>query len=95
MNEHCFLGSYICFKEYNLLIVLVKKSHSLQANSNDDRGVLTGRWTETYPKNSTQPWEWTGSIEIIEKYMKRKTPVKYGQCWVFSGLVTTCKLVTY
>ena len=67
----------------------------IQANSNDDNGVLTGRWTETYPKNSTVPWAWSGSVAILEQFMKKKKPVEFGQCWVFSGLVTTCKWSKY
>ena len=63
-----------------------------QSNYNDsDGGILYGRWTETYPKNSTPPTAWTGSVAIIEKFMKKKHCVRYGQCWVFSGLVTSCK----
>lgn len=63
-----------------------------KANYNDsDGGILFGRWTETYPKNCTPPTAWTGSTAILEKFWKKKFYVKYGQCWVFSGLVTTCK----
>jgi transglutaminase 1 len=63
---------------------------SLQSNSNDaDGGVLTGRWTDTYPKSSTVPWAWTGSVAILDEFMDKKRAVKYGQCWVFSGLLTT------
>ena len=63
-----------------------------QANYNDrDGGVLFGRWTEKYPKNCTPPTAWTGSVAILEKFWNKKYYVKYGQCWVFSGLVTTCK----
>ena len=58
----------------------------------DDKGVLEGRWTDTFPKNCTKPWEWTGSVEILEEFWKKKKTVKYGQCWVFSGVITTCKL---
>ena len=29
---------------------------------------------------------------IIQQYWKSKSPVKYGQCWVFSGVVTTGNL---
>lgn len=68
----------------------VVRTISAMANYNDrDGGILFGRWTETYPKNCTPPTAWTGSVAILEKFMKRKYMVKYGQCWVFSGLVTT------
>ena len=26
----------------------------------------------------------------MEQFWKKKCDIKYGQCWVFSGLVTTC-----
>ena len=33
------------------------------------------------------PWEWTGSVKILDQYMQNEgQPVKYGQCWVFSGV---------
>ena len=51
--------------------------------------MLTGRWTESYPKDSTEPWAWSGSVAILEEFMKTKKAVRFGQCWVFSGLVTT------
>lgn len=57
----------------------------------DNEGVLEGRWTSEYPKDCTKPWEWSGSVAILREYMKTKKTVTYGQCWVFSGLVTTCK----
>ncbi|XP_031574410.1 protein-glutamine gamma-glutamyltransferase K-like [Actinia tenebrosa] len=69
---------------------LVCRTISQMANYNDkDGGILFGRWTETYPKNSTEPTEWTGSVTILKKFTKRYQYVRYGQCWVFSGLVTT------
>jgi transglutaminase 1 len=57
----------------------------------DDEGILFGRWTETFPKNCVLPWSWTGSVKIIKQFMETGKPVKYGQCWVFSGIVTTRK----
>ena len=63
----------------------------VQANSMDDDGVLEGRWTEEYPKDCVLPWNWTGSVKILAQYMNTGKPVQYGQCWVFSGLVTSCK----
>ncbi|KAL8619445.1 hypothetical protein ACOMHN_011796 [Nucella lapillus] len=69
--------------------VSVVRAISALANSNDDNGVLEGRWTSKYPKNSTVPWAWTGSVKILQQFMDTQKPVKYGQCWVFSGIVTT------
>ena len=54
----------------------------------DDNGVLVGRWDGDYSEG-TSPSKWIGSRAILEEFMKEKKPVKYGQCWVFSGLLTT------
>ena len=86
-------------KKFETKIMLFKSSlsgavsifiYSLQANSMDDEGLLAGRWTSEYPKGCTKPWEWTGSVAIIEQFYNTGKPVEYGQCWVFSGVVTTC-----
>ncbi|GFR69281.1 hemocyte protein-glutamine gamma-glutamyltransferase-like [Elysia marginata] len=61
---------------------------SKEMNSNDDNGVLMGRWSEPYT-DGRSPLSWTGSVKLLEKYWKTKAPVKYGQCWVFSGVCTT------
>ncbi|KAF7995203.1 hypothetical protein HCN44_004675 [Aphidius gifuensis] len=59
------------------------------ANSNDyDKGVLLGRWDGNYA-DGKHPCAWLGSSDIIQKYHKEKTSVKYGQCWVYGGVLTT------
>ncbi|GAB1598777.1 hemocyte protein-glutamine gamma-glutamyltransferase-like, partial [Argonauta hians] len=57
-------------------------------NSQDDNGVLMGNWSGKY-QGGRSPLDWTGSEAIFEEYYKTKQPVKYGQCWVFSGVLTT------
>ncbi|XP_060071611.1 protein-glutamine gamma-glutamyltransferase K-like [Ylistrum balloti] len=70
--------------------VSIVRCISSLANSMDDHGgVLEGRWTETYPPECVRPWEWSGSVNILKKYMETLESVQYGQCWVFSCLVTT------
>ncbi|KAK2900462.1 hypothetical protein Q8A67_008577 [Cirrhinus molitorella] len=62
---------------------------SAMINSPDDRGVLEGNWSGSYV-GGTSPTAWSGSVEILRQYHKEGgTPVKYGQCWVFSGVTTT------
>ncbi|XP_051985246.1 protein-glutamine gamma-glutamyltransferase K-like [Xyrauchen texanus] len=62
---------------------------SAMINSPDDRGVLEGNWTGNYV-GGTPPTAWSGSVEILKKYHQEGgTPVKYGQCWVFSAITTT------
>ncbi|XP_071559341.1 hemocyte protein-glutamine gamma-glutamyltransferase [Temnothorax nylanderi] len=57
-------------------------------NSNDDKGVITGRWDGDY-SDGTAPSGWTGSVPILEQFWETGNEVKYGQCWVFAGVVTT------
>ncbi|XP_068710899.1 protein-glutamine gamma-glutamyltransferase K-like [Montipora foliosa] len=67
----------------------ITRTISAMANSNSgDGGILTGRWSNTYP-GGTRPTAWSGSTEILEQFWETKKSVKYAQCWVFSGLVTT------
>ena len=56
----------------------------------DDNGIIKGKWATPYD-DGTSPWDWTGSVKIIEEYMatQGEVPVKYGQCWVYSAVVTT------
>uniref|UniRef100_A0A1I8I3T9 protein-glutamine gamma-glutamyltransferase n=2 Tax=Macrostomum lignano TaxID=282301 RepID=A0A1I8I3T9_9PLAT len=68
--------------------VSVARSLSALVNSNDDNGVLVGNWSGDYA-GGVAPTEWRGSLAIIAKYYESKTPVKFGQCWVFSGLMTS------
>ncbi|KAM9796559.1 protein-glutamine gamma-glutamyltransferase K-like isoform 1-T1 [Syngnathus typhle] len=58
-------------------------------NSRDDQGVVEGNWSGNYTQG-TCPTVWSGSMEILTQYHKNNgTPVKYGQCWIFAGIVTT------
>ncbi|XP_045194819.2 hemocyte protein-glutamine gamma-glutamyltransferase-like [Mercenaria mercenaria] len=68
--------------------VRVSRAISKIVNSNDDKGVITGSWSGNY-RNGTAPLAWVGSVSILRQYMKSKMPVKYGQCFVFAGVVTT------
>uniref|UniRef100_F6QUA3 protein-glutamine gamma-glutamyltransferase n=1 Tax=Ciona intestinalis TaxID=7719 RepID=F6QUA3_CIOIN len=62
---------------------------SAMVNCNDDNGVLWGRWDGKY-EEGVKPTTWSGSVAILKQWNQTKmNPVKYGQCWVFSGLLTT------
>lgn len=69
----------------------IKVARALAAllDSKDENGVLVGSWANSYP-DGVAPTAWTSSVTILEQYMHTGgAPVKYGQCWVYSGLVTT------
>uniref|UniRef100_UPI00358E806C protein-glutamine gamma-glutamyltransferase K-like n=1 Tax=Myxine glutinosa TaxID=7769 RepID=UPI00358E806C len=68
--------------------ISVTRVVSAMINSQDDSGVLVGNWSEDYG-GGTSPSAWNGSVEILRQYNETKRPVRYGQCWVFSAVVTT------
>ncbi|XP_029165902.1 hemocyte protein-glutamine gamma-glutamyltransferase-like [Nylanderia fulva] len=68
--------------------VKMTRAISRIVNSNDDKGVITGRWDGQY-EDGTAPAGWTGSVPILEQFWETGNEVKYGQCWVFAGVVTT------
>ena len=54
-----------------------------------DRGVLQGGWDGNYSEGM-HPTFWNGSGSILQLFNQSGgTPVKYGQCWVMSGVLLT------
>ncbi|XP_041820965.1 protein-glutamine gamma-glutamyltransferase 2-like isoform X1 [Chelmon rostratus] len=67
--------------------IYVSRVVSAMINSNGDRGVLVGRWHDDYG-DGVKPTHWAGSVSILQHwYQKNCHPVKYGQCWVFAGVM--------
>ncbi|XP_051804447.1 protein-glutamine gamma-glutamyltransferase 6-like [Acanthochromis polyacanthus] len=82
--------------------IYVSRVISAMINSNDDSGVLEGRWEFPYI-GGKRPTHWTGSYAILNKWLQSGCrPVKYGQCWVFAGVMCSvmrllgipCRVVT-
>lgn len=62
---------------------------SAMVNSNDEYGVVEGRWEKDFP-GGVEPTTWSGSVAILRKWQSDGyQPVKYGQCWVFAGVMCT------
>lgn len=53
-----------------------------------NKEVLKGKWHKPYSEG-TEPTAWANSIDILSQYLKTNQIVKYGQCWVFAGVLTT------
>ena len=53
-----------------------------------NNGVLVGNWSGAYSKGAA-PYVWTSSVPILQQHFITKEPVCCGQCWVFSGILTT------
>eukprot|EP00457_Paulinella_chromatophora_P001714 gb/GEZN01001716.1/.p1 GENE.gb/GEZN01001716.1/~~gb/GEZN01001716.1/.p1 ORF type:complete len:865 (+),score=107.75 gb/GEZN01001716.1/:316-2595(+) len=76
-------------------LVKVSRHMSGLVNANSmDGGVIVGKWenkSNTDPNpywDGTDPKDWQGSDEIYRDFLN-KGVVKYGQCWVFAGVLTT------
>uniref|UniRef100_V9K8W8 protein-glutamine gamma-glutamyltransferase n=1 Tax=Callorhinchus milii TaxID=7868 RepID=V9K8W8_CALMI len=69
--------------------VYICRTVSAMVNSNDDNGVLSGRWDGNY-SGGTPPTKWTGSHSILRMWSSSGTQaVRYGQCWVFAAVTCT------
>ena len=69
--------------------VNVARHLSVVVNSDDDKGVLTGSWGSLDFTAGKNPSAWHGSNKILQQFYKTKESVKYAQCWVFGGVLTT------
>ena len=67
----------------------VSRHLSWMANArlNED-GILVAKWGTNYV-GGVKPGVWKNSRQIFSQYLASEQPVKYGQCWVFSGIVTS------
>jgi probable HAF family extracellular repeat protein len=52
-----------------------------------DGGVLVGNWSGDY-SGGLPPWHWTSSKQVFRHFLDNG-PVRYGQCWVYGGLLTS------
>ena len=69
--------------------VNVSRALSAIVNCNDDDGLIYGCWDPEQYGGGKRPSHWTGSVEIFRLYFKKNRAVRYGQCWVFAGCLTT------
>ena len=56
--------------------------------NDDDGGILWGNWSGDF-EDGTSPTAWSGSGAILEQFWRTKKAVKYAQCWVFGGTLTS------
>ncbi|XP_060082319.1 protein-glutamine gamma-glutamyltransferase K-like, partial [Ylistrum balloti] len=69
-------------------VKIVRRLTSL-VNSNDNDGIVVGNWSGEY-QDGTSPCDWASSVDVMKTYCVTKEPVCFGQCWVFSAILTTC-----
>ncbi|KAL5489676.1 hypothetical protein EMCRGX_G018794 [Ephydatia muelleri] len=66
----------------------VSRAIVARVNSRDGMGVLLGSFAGKHA-SGMHPCRWNGSAPILQRFYRTKTPVRYGQCWVFAGVVVT------
>ncbi|XP_027859862.1 protein-glutamine gamma-glutamyltransferase E-like [Xiphophorus couchianus] len=82
--------------------IYVSRVVSAMVNSSDDGGVVMGNWGNDY-SGGLPPTHWSGSYAILKQwYNSYYRSVRYGQCWVFAGVMCSvmrllgipCRVVT-
>lgn len=68
--------------------VKIARALSAIVNSQDDDGAIIGNWSEDF-SGGTAPTKWIGSVEILQQFYEKRKPVRFGQCWIFAGTLTT------
>ncbi|XP_049608683.1 protein-glutamine gamma-glutamyltransferase 2-like [Syngnathus scovelli] len=79
--------------------IYVTRVLSAMINSNDDNGVLVGKWHDI--TGGVHPGQWVGTGDILRQWAESGS-VRYGQCWVFAAVGCTvsrafgipCRVVT-
>lgn len=74
--------------------VAVSRHLSALVNANDEGGVIVGNWSGNY-EDGANPSDWIGSYAILKQYFETLAPVKYGQCWVFAGVLCTGMILEF
>ncbi|XP_076808766.1 protein-glutamine gamma-glutamyltransferase K-like isoform X2 [Clavelina lepadiformis] len=78
---------YLRYKDHSDPVAVARHMSGL-VNSNDDDGVLEGNWSGDYD-DGKRPTDWGSSVSILKQFIDTGMPVKYGQCWVFSAVLTS------
>ena len=58
-------------------------------NSKNGTGIVEGNWSGKF-SGGTSPLDWGGSGSIMEEFNQKKKSVRFGQCFVYAGVLTTC-----
>ena len=81
-------GAIACTHLTVMLFPKVSQYFAARVNSQDGRGILVNNVSGDYSRGKS-PHSWVGSAQILSEYRTTKCHVKYGQCWVSSGVLTS------
>lgn len=74
-------------EEKRLPWYIVRYITAMSDASNNENGVLFGRWDGKY-KDGENPSHWKSVSHVINHRYITGKPVKYGQCWIFAEVLT-------
>jgi len=70
-------------------MIKASRSDKESFSQNFTNGLIVPKFEDNY-NGGNSPHLWTGSVQIFEEFLRRGiAPVKYGQCWVMAGLLTS------
>lgn len=75
--------------EKRTMVNVLRLMMSEFSSENSPTGLINGKWGGDY-SDGMRPTYWDYPSEIFLSWKFDKTPVKYGQCWVFAECFTVC-----
>ncbi|RWS14303.1 Hemocyte protein-glutamine gamma-glutamyltransferase-like protein [Dinothrombium tinctorium] len=70
-------------------VVTLSRAFTSMVNSNDNLGVIVGRWDGKYSPY-TSPLDWYSSVPIMKEYYESDGGSgRYAQCWVYAAMLNT------
>ncbi|CAL4062123.1 unnamed protein product [Meganyctiphanes norvegica] len=76
-------------KVVRALASMIQASRNQRRHFEDNDGLIEPKYEDDF-RGGQNPHLWTGSVRIIEEFLRQGTnPVKYGQCWIMSALLTS------
>lgn len=72
-SNKLFVASYLCSR--------------IDSCNDPINGIIEGRWKSTFT-GGLEPNQWKSSSHVFSERFNKNSPVKYGQCWVLSDILT-------
>jgi len=75
--------------EERTVINVLRHMMSEFSGDNSETGLIDGKWGGGY-ELGREPSAWTSPTEFFLEWSRLRTPIKYGQCWIFAECLTVC-----
>jgi hypothetical protein len=74
-------------KEKKIPWYIIRYITAMIDSSNNENGIIHGKWDGQY-SDGKPPKYWSSVSQIMNERLHTNKPVKYGQCWVLSEVLT-------